>query len=116
MKITVIYYLDVTSSWCYWVERAWAELKQRYAKEPVEFSWKIALLDESGLPQSKAQMEWFYRRSGTIVRSPFMLNSGWHDPKLKEYLAPNCAAEPAKHLRATDDRACLAIAHAALRQ
>jgi len=116
MKITVIYYLDVTSSWCYWVERAWAELKQRYAKEPVEFSWRIALLDESGLPKSQAQMEWFYRRSGTIVRSSFMLNTGWYDPKLKEYLAPNCVAEAAKHFGVTDDRARLAIAHAALRE
>ena len=47
MNVTVTYYLDVVSSWCYWAEPAWAELKQRYAKSPVEFSWKIALLDES---------------------------------------------------------------------
>src|SRR5262245_66011675 len=98
MSVKVIYFLEVTSSWCYWAEPAWAELKERYADQPVEFGWKIALLDEPGLPQSKAQQEWFYRRSGTIVRSPFMLNSGWHDPKLKEYLAPNCVAEAAKHL------------------
>jgi predicted DsbA family dithiol-disulfide isomerase len=92
------------------------ELKERYADKPVEFSWKIALLDESGLPQSKAQLEWFYRRSGTIVRSPFMLNANWWDAKLKEYLAPNCVAEAAKHLGVTDDRARLAITHAALRE
>jgi predicted DsbA family dithiol-disulfide isomerase len=115
MNVQVIYYVEVTSSWCYWAEPSWAELKQRYAKQPVEFSWKIALLDESGLPKSKGQLEWFYRRSGTIVRSPFMLNSGWYDPKLKEYLAPNCVAEAAKDFRVTDDRARLAIAEAALR-
>jgi predicted DsbA family dithiol-disulfide isomerase len=116
MNVTVIYYLDVTSSWCYWAEPAWADLKQRYAKAPVEFSWRIAALDEAGLPKSRAEMEWFYRRSGTIVRSSFMLNPGWYDPKIKEYLAPNCVAVAAKLFGVTDDRARLAIAHAALRE
>ena len=68
-------------------EPAWAELKQRYAKSPVEFNWAIALIDESGMPKSRQQEDWFYRRSGTIMRSPFMLNSGWMTG-LKEYLAP----------------------------
>jgi len=30
MRITVTYYLDVISSWCFWAEPAWAELKKRY--------------------------------------------------------------------------------------
>jgi len=115
MRITVTYYLDVISSWCFWAEPAWAELKKRYASR-VEFQWKIALLDKTGLPVSRAQEEWFYRRSGTIVRSSFMLNPGWYDPKLKEYLAPNCVAVAAKLFGVTDDRARLAIAHAALRE
>jgi predicted DsbA family dithiol-disulfide isomerase len=115
MKIEVIYYLDVTSSWCYWAEPGWAEIKERYAAKPVEFSWRIALLDETGLPTSKAQVEWFYRRSGTVMRSPFMLSSGWYESGLKEYLAPNAVAEAAKDFGVTDDRARLAIATAALR-
>ena len=49
------------------------------------------------------------------MRSPFMLNSGWFEPGLKEYLAPNLVAEAAKEFGATDDRVRLAIAHAALR-
>ena len=113
MKIT--YYLEVISSWCYWAEPAWAELKQRYTGR-AEFDWKITLMDASGLPTSRNQCEWFYRRSGTIVRSPFMLNSGWYEPELKEYLAPNLVAEAAKDLGVTDDRARLAIAHAGLRE
>ena len=116
MNVKVIYYLDVTSSWGYWAEPAWAELKRRYATQHVEFSWKIALLDESGLPKSRAQIEWFYRRSGPIVRSPFMLNSGWYDPGLNEYLAPNCVPEAAKDFGVADDRARLAISEAALRE
>src|SRR5204862_5602529 len=76
----------------------------------------VALLDEAALPRSREQAEWFYRRSGTIVRSPFMLNSGWHDARLKEYLAPNCVAEAARTFGATDDRVRLALSHAGLRE
>jgi predicted DsbA family dithiol-disulfide isomerase len=115
MNVKVIYYLDVVSSWCYWAEPAWAELK-RYAKAPVEFSWEIALLDETGMSKSRAQAEWFYRRSGTIVRSPFMLNSGWLDPYLPEFLAPNCVAEAAKDFGAGDDHVRLALMEAAMRE
>ncbi len=113
MKVT--YYLEVISSWCYWAEPAWAGLKQRYAGQ-VEFGWKLALMDATGLPVSRSQCEWFYRRSGTIMRSPFMLNSGWFDPQLKEYLAPNLVAEAAKDFGVANDRVRLAIAHAALRE
>jgi predicted DsbA family dithiol-disulfide isomerase len=116
MHVTVTYYLEVISSWCYWAEPAWAELKQRYQGKPVEFGWKIALMEAAAYPVSRAQCEWFYRRSGTIVRSPFMLNSGWFDPALKEYPAPNLVAEAAKDFGVTDDRARLAIAEAAVRQ
>src|ERR1051325_3612967 len=117
MNLKITYYLDITSSWCYWAEPAWAELKQRYAKSPVEFDWKIALLDSSGMSKSKKQLEWFYRRSGPLVRSPFMLNSGWFDPKFQnEYLASNCVADAAKDFGVTDDRVRLALMHAAMRE
>lgn len=113
--VKVTYYLEVISSWCYWAEPAWTELKGRYADAPVQFDWKIALMDESGLPVSREQLDWFYRRSGTIVRSSFMLNSGWLELGTKEYLAPNLVAEAAKDLGAADDRVRLAMAEAAMR-
>ena len=117
MNLKITYYLDIVSSWCYWAEPAWAELKQRYAKSPVEFDWKIALLDGSGMSKSKEQLEWFYRRSGPLVRSPFMLNSGWFDPRFQsEYLAANCVAEAAKDFGVKDDRVRLALMHAAMRE
>jgi predicted DsbA family dithiol-disulfide isomerase len=116
MKVQVTYYLEVISSWCYWAEPAWTELKQRYAQKPVEFGWKLALMDASGYPQSRAQCDWFYRRSGTIVRSPFMLNSGWFEPERKVYPAPNLVAQAAKDFGVNDDRVRLAIATAALRE
>jgi hypothetical protein len=41
----------------------------------VEFSRKIALLDETGMSKSRAQCDGFYPRCGTLTRSPFMPNS-----------------------------------------
>jgi predicted DsbA family dithiol-disulfide isomerase len=115
MRIIVTYYLDVVSSWCFWSEPAWAELKKRYEGR-VEFQWKIALMDKSGLPTSPEQHDWFYRRSGTIMRSPFMLKSEWCEHTESEFLAPNAVAEAGKDLGVKDDRIRLAIAHAALRE
>ena len=115
MTITVTDYLDVISSWCFWSEPTWAELKRRYDGR-VQFQWKIALMDPSGLPPSREQLQWFYRRSGMMMRSAFMLNTDWYDPNLPEWLEPNCVAEAAKDFGFTDDRVRLALAHAALRE
>jgi predicted DsbA family dithiol-disulfide isomerase len=113
--VQVTYYLEVVSSWCHWAEPAWAELKQRYA-DRVDFGWKIALMSSEGFPVSVNQCEWFYRRSGSVVRSPYMLNSGWLETESQQYLAPNYVAQAAKDLGVTDDRVRLAIAHAAVRE
>ena len=115
MRITVTDYLDVVSSWCFWSEPTWAELKKRYQGR-VEFQWKIALMDKAGLPVSREQEAWFYRRSGMLMRSPFMLRTEWYDASLPEWLTPNSVAEAAKDFGITDDRVRLALAHAALRE
>ena len=113
MRIKVTNYLDVVSSWCFWAEPAWAELKRRYA-DRVEFEWKIALMDAAGFPTSHAQMDWFYRRSGMLMGSPVALKSSWHEPGTQEYLAPNAIAEAARDLGIRDDRVRLALARAGL--
>ena len=113
--VHVTYYLEVISSWCFWSEPAWAELKQRFAGR-VQFDWKIALMPGEAYPVSRQQCEWFYRRSGSVVRSAFMLNSGWLEPEIKQYLVPNYVAQAAREFGVTDDRVRLAIAHAALRE
>lgn len=115
MKISITNYLDVMSSWCFWAEPTWEELKRRYS-ERVKFDWKIALMDAGGLPKSRAQVQWFYRRSGLMNRSPHMLRSDWYEPVLPEYLAPNLVAEAARDLGAADDRIRLALSHAILRE
>ena len=115
MQITVTDYLDVISSWCFWSEPTWAELKKRYSGR-VEFQWKIALMDPNGLPTSREQEQWFYRRSGMMMRSPFMLKTDWYDPSLPEWLAPNCVAEAGKDFRLIDDCVRLALSRAALRE
>jgi predicted DsbA family dithiol-disulfide isomerase len=115
VKISITNYLDVISSWCFWSEPTWEELKRRYA-DRVTFDWKIALMDSAGLPVSRAQEEWFYRRSGLMNRSRFMLRSDWYEPLLPEYLAPNLVAEAARDLGAKDDRVRRAISKAILRE
>src|SRR5947208_8336437 len=113
--VKVTYYLEVISSWCFWAEPTWTELKRRYDGK-VEFGWKIAQMPAETYPVSKSQCEWFYRRSGSIVRSPFRLNSGWFESEIKTYVMPNLVAEAAKDFGVTDDRARLAIANAAMRE
>lgn len=113
----IIYYFEVFSSWCHWVEPVWAELKTRYAGR-AEFEWKIALMSPGDFPVSRAQCDWFYERSGgTVMRSPYKLSSGWFEPERKGlYAAPNLVAEAAKDFGFSGDEIRLALAHAALRE
>jgi predicted DsbA family dithiol-disulfide isomerase len=115
MKVT--YYLEVISSWCYWAEPMWAELKQRYAGR-VEFDWKISQMKASDYPASREQYDWFLRRSGMIMRSPFMLNSAWLDAPIAEdtIVASNLVAEAARDFGFNGDEIRLAIAHAGERE
>jgi predicted DsbA family dithiol-disulfide isomerase len=113
--VKVTYYLEVISSWCHWAEPAWAELKERFAGR-AQFDWKIALMPAEGYPVSVNQCEWFYRRSGSVMRSPYMLNAGWLEAEPKQYLAPNYVALAARELGILDDRVRLAIGEAAMRK
>lgn len=113
MKVT--YYLEVLSSWCHWVEPVWAELKDRY-KGRATFEWRIALMRREDFPVSRAQCEWFYRRSGgTVMHSPYMLNSGWfEEDRGGDYDNPSLVAEAGKDFGFSDDTIRLALASAAL--
>jgi predicted DsbA family dithiol-disulfide isomerase len=112
MKVT--YYLEVISSWCYWAEPAWAGLKARYASGGVEFGWKIALMRKEDYPVSREQCDWFYRRSGQLMQSPFRLNSGWLEPwRPGLFPAASYVAEAGKDFGITGDELRLALAHAA---
>ena len=115
MRVT--YFLEILSSWCHWVEPVWAELKSRYAGR-VEFDWKIALMNPGDFPISRAQCDWFYRRSGgTVMHAPYLLNSGWFEADRKGlYPAPNLVAEAAKDFGFDGDIVRLALTHAAVRE
>lgn len=112
MRVT--YFIEVFSSWCHWAEPAWSEVKARYAGQ-VEFDWQISSMRPEQFPADRRQCDWFYRRSGTLMRSPYMLNSGWLVPG-SDWGVPNRVAEAARQLGATDDRVRLALAHAAVRE
>jgi len=114
--VKITYYLEVLSSWCFWAEPTWSALKTRYSGR-VEFDWKIALMNPGDFPVSQSQCEWFYRRSGTIVQSPFMLNAGWFEAERNGiYHAPNLVAEAGKDFGITSDELRLALSTGALRQ
>lgn len=113
MRIT--YYLEVISSWCHWAEPTWTELQRRYAGR-VQFDWRIALMRPQDFPVSAEQANWFYRRSGTIARSPYMLNNGWFETPGCDYATPNLVAEAARSLGCTSDTVRLALTHAAVRE
>ncbi len=111
LKLT--YYLDVVSSWCFYAEDTWAELKEFY-EDLATFEWKVSLIPPAGLPKSREEEEYYYRRSGTTVRWQTMLNGAWLNPEVEEYLVPNAVAEAGKDFGITDDRIRLALAHAAM--
>jgi predicted DsbA family dithiol-disulfide isomerase len=113
MRLKMTNYLDVISSWCYWAIPAWQELQERY-RDSVDFRWKIALMDKAALPPTRELTEWYYRRSGMLMRSPVMLNAGWVEPGAAEYLAPNCTAEAARDFGVEDDRVWLGLIKAEL--
>jgi len=92
-------------------------LKQRYAGR-AEFQWKIALMKPQDFPVSREQCDWFYRRSGgTVMRSPFKLNSGWFEAERQgNYDAPNLVAEAGRNFGFDGDEIRLALAHAGVRE
>ena len=115
MRLVITNYLDVISSWCHWAIPAWQELRARYSDQ-VDFRWKIALMDKTGLPPTPEHTQWYYRRSGMLMRSPVMLDVSWVESGRAEYPEPNCVAEAARTLGVEDDRAWIALSHAELRE
>ena len=56
-------------------------------------------------PTSKEQAEWFYRRSGLIVKSPFSTNAGWFaEAGRKIYDDAESRRRSRKRFGVTDDR------------
>jgi predicted DsbA family dithiol-disulfide isomerase len=115
--VKVTYYLEILSSWCAWVEPTWTALQRQYAGR-VEFEWKIALMNPGDFPVSREQCDWFYQRSGgTVLHSPFMLNSGWFEASRQgHYEAPNLVAEAARDFGFSGDAIRRALAHAGVRE
>jgi predicted DsbA family dithiol-disulfide isomerase len=102
------YYTDVLSSWCLYCEPQLAEVRAKYGAR-LSYEWRVALIKD--LPQSRAQVEWFYKRSGGI--SGLHLNPAWYQGSY-DSRDINLAAEAARDLGFDDDRVRLALARAAL--
>ncbi len=115
--VTVTYFLEILSSWCHYAEPTWVQLKAQYAGR-VDFQWKIALMNPGDFPASSEQCDWYYRRSGLIMRTPYKLDSGWVEPgRTGGYPAPDLVAEAGRDfLDPADDGLRTALTAAALRQ
>lgn len=112
--IAVTLFVEVQSSWCFWFEPAWAQLKERY-REQAKFVWKIALMPAEAFPTSRAECDIYYRRSGVAMRSAFMLNSAWMEDELKgDYSASNLVAEAGKDFGIGGDEMRIALARAGM--
>ncbi|MDQ6780435.1 MAG: disulfide bond formation protein DsbA [Candidatus Eremiobacteraeota bacterium] len=110
--ISLIYCLDVLSSWCFYSEPNLRRLLDLHGKH-LRYEWRIALVtDHPRGGFSREQYDWFYRRSGSI--SGTRLNSGWRTADYASSVEPNLAAEAARELGFSDDRVRLAISRAAL--
>jgi predicted DsbA family dithiol-disulfide isomerase len=115
-EIKITYFVEILSSWCLWAEPAWDELKKRYANQ-AGFDWRIALMNPDDFPKSRAECDRYYRRSGTIMNSNFMLRSDWLEPELKgDFRTPNLVAEAGRDFGVTDDRLRRALSNAAMRE
>jgi predicted DsbA family dithiol-disulfide isomerase len=111
----VTYYLEVTSSWCFWAEPVWADLKRRYAGR-VAFDWKIAKMNPADFPTSHRQYDWFLRRSAAITGADFVPSSAYYDvPAPGAYPAASAVAEGARSLGVAGDEVRCALSDAAYR-
>jgi predicted DsbA family dithiol-disulfide isomerase len=112
--IKITYFVEILSSWCLWAEPAWDELKARFG-DRADFDWRIALMNPNDFPKSREECDRYYRRSGTIMRSDFMLRSDWLEPELAgDYRAPNHVAEAGRDFGAEGDLLRRALANAAM--
>jgi len=107
-------YYDVISSWCFWLLPTLDALLEEFEDE-IDFQWKLAPVPAADLPANLDECRRFYQRSGTLMRAPFMLNSGWYDPEVENnYRAANLVAEAARQLGATDLGLARTLAEAAM--
>jgi hypothetical protein len=92
-------------------------LKTRYAGR-AEFAWRIALIHPPDFPPSRAQTDSFYPRSGgTVMRSPFRLNSGPFEAERQgHYGAPSLVAEAAREFGFAGDEIRLALPSVGVRE
>ena len=110
--VTMIYYLDVLSSWCYVADRALERIREKYGDE-LQVEWRIAQLFGGGpLPYTCEQLAWYYGR--TAKASGVQLDAWWHRHADDSTLHANLAAEAVRFLGVGGDTVRRGLAHAAM--
>ncbi len=101
MNVKITYYLEVVSSWCYWAEPTWAELKKRYAGQ-VEFGWKITQMPAEAYPTLQGAVRMVLSAQWDDRTVAFHVECGLVGTRFEaEWLAPNLVAEAAKDFGVT---------------
>jgi predicted DsbA family dithiol-disulfide isomerase len=110
--VKMIYYMDVLSSWCTFVDGPLAKVRTRFGAD-LEFEWRIAALrDGKPLGYSPEVLGWYYKRSQSL--SGTLLNVAWIESENDATWWPNVAAEAARSLGHADDTVRLALAKAGM--
>lgn len=110
--LSLTYYVDVLSSWCFVAERSLASLRDELG-DRLALDWRLAFLFNGGPMGYSPQLgAWQYKRleSVTGVR----LNPAWRESANDTTWWANLATEAARGLGVCDDRVRLAISRAAM--
>jgi predicted DsbA family dithiol-disulfide isomerase len=110
--LTLVYYLDVLSSWCFVAERSLGVVRERLG-ERLKLDWRLAFLFNGGpMAYSPQLAAWQYRRNESLTG--VKLNARWRESANDTTWWANLATEAARTLGVTDDRVRHAIARAAM--
>ena len=109
-RVEMTYYVDALSSWCLIAEDAIARVRSEFG-DALSFEWRIAQLREP-FGYTQEQLAWYYRRTHSLTG--VQLNAAWLTSTADGSVQANRAAEAARSLGCSDDRARLAIARGAM--
>jgi len=110
--LTLVYYLDVLSSWCFVAERALGALREQLG-ERLTLDWRLAFLFNGGPMGYSPQLSaWQYKRLERVTG--LRLNPAWRESVNDTTWWANLATEAARGLGVADDRVRHAISRAAM--
>ena len=110
--LTLTYYLDVLSSWCFVAEQALGAVRKQFG-ERLALDWRLAFLFNGGPMGYSPQLgAWQYKRLETVTG--VRLDPAWRESANDTTWWANLATEAARSLGVSDDRVRHALSRAAM--